>query len=245
MNLRALSLAILLSAAALAGPESKVTVSRPRIVVGDILDRANLLVASIDLGPAPAPGGSRVFSRDDIELAIRRSGQSPQGLVIPGIVRVESASVRTSAADLASVLRPEIAKQLSTGISLVKVEPMGELVLPPRARLHGVTFPKVPRIRGNFQTAAMAEFSLDGAIVARIAVPITMMVADEAVRADTVRGTRIALTSDVGNVQITTSAVLLSDARIGDTISAQVTSTNRVVRVRLSRPDLAQLVEGP
>jgi len=245
MNLRALSLAFFLAISASAAPEPKVVVSRPRIVVGDLLERAGLLVAGIDLGPAPAPGGSRVFSREEIETAVRRAGASPQGLAIPSTIRVESAAVRTSADDLAAVLRPSIAKQLTTGVVLVKIEPMGDLLLPPRAQLHSVTLPKAPRMRGNFRTAAVAEFALDGAVIARATVPVTLDVTEEAVRADAPRGTHVALIADVGSVQITTSAVLLGDARIGDTVSAQVSSTNRVVRVRLTRPDMAHVAESP
>jgi len=50
---------------------------------------------------------------------------------------------------------------------------------------------------------------------------------------------------NVGTVQITTSALLQSDARLGDTVGAQIASTNRVVRVRLTRPDQAVVVENP
>ncbi len=244
MNLRAFSFAFLLSFGVFAGPEPKVVVSRPRIFLGDVLERASLLIAGIDLGPAPAPGGTRVFSRDEIEMAMRRAGASPNGLAIPATIRVESAAVRTSADDLATLLRPAIAKQLTTGIALVKIEPMGELLLPPRAQLQTVTIPKAPRIRGNFRTAAVAEFTLDGAVVARTAVPVTLDVTEDAVRPDALRGTHVALVADVGAVQITTSAVLLSDARIGDTVSAQVSATNRVVRVRLTRPDTAHVAES-
>ena len=245
MNLRALALASLLALAANAAPEPKVTLSRPRIVVGDVVARAGLPVARIDLGAAPPPGGSRVLGRDEIERAIRQAGASPAGLAIPATVRVESAAIRTSASELAEVLRPAIAKQLTTGVSLVKIEPMGELLLPPRAQLRAVTFPKPARMKGNVRTAAVAEFELDGAIVARATVPFTLDVSEDAVRPDATRGTRVAVIANVGAVQITTSALLGSDARVGDVTTAQIASTNRVVRVRLVRADQAQIVETP
>jgi len=245
MKLRTFALACLLALAAQAAPEPKITVSRPRVVVGDLLERASILVAGIDLGAAPAPGASRVFSREEIERAIRQAGVSPQGLAIPAAVRVESAAIRTSTEDLATLLRPSIAKQLTTGVSLVKIEPTGELLLPPRAQLQTVTIPKAPRIRGNFRTIATAEFALDGAVVARAAVPVMLDVSEDAVRPDAPRGTRVAVVVNVGTVQITTSALLQSDARLGDTVGAQIASTNRVVRVRLTRPDQAVVVENP
>jgi flagella basal body P-ring formation protein FlgA len=138
-----------------------------------------------------------------------------------------------------------IAKQLTTGVSLVKVEPMGELLLPPRAQLRAVTFPKPARMKGNVRTAAVAEFELDGAVVARATIPFTIDVSEDAIRPDAPRGTRVAVIADVGSVQITTSAVLGSDARIGDVTTAQIASTNRVVRVRLVRADQAHIVETP
>ncbi len=244
MMLRTLSLAGLLAVVAQAAPEPKIIVSQPRIVVGDILERSSLLVSGIDLGVAPPPGASRVLSRDEVERAIRQAGASPQGLAIPATIRVESAAIRTSTDDLATLLRPAITRQLTTGISLARLEPTGELLLPPRARLQGVTFSKPPRIRGNFRTVAVAEFGVEGAVVARATVPMTLDITDEAIRPDAPRGSRIAVIADVGAVQITTSALLTTDARIGDVATAQVASTGRIVRVRLTRSDRAIVVEG-
>jgi len=213
--------------------------------VGDVLVSAPPGIAEIDIGPAPPPGGNRLLVRAEIELVLRRRGVDTTKLVIPASVRIVSASKRVSPSELEAMVTPLILKNLPAGVTLTKVHPGYDVVVPPNATVGSADVPRPPRQRGPFHTTINVEMVSDGQVVARVPVPVILEVSELGARPDVARGARIGLVIDRRSLRITTLGSCLFDANVGDVTSVLVLSTSRVVKAKITSRDEAQILEGP
>jgi hypothetical protein len=202
-------------------------------------------VASIDLGPSPPPGGSRVISKAEISQQIVAAGFSSSGLNIPDTVRIVGASRRLSGADLVRMATPVLERSLPSGVKLVSSDLPSELVTPPEISVKNVNVPRWPRQKGQFHTTATVELASEDKIVARVSLPIVLDISEQAARPDVQRGALLTLVIESPTVRISTQATSMSDGNIGETLNFQVKSTGRVVSARLQSPQEARIVERP
>lgn len=235
-----LALALPLTAAA----EPTRSIGRARLLASDVIPSAPEGVGEIDLGPAPPPGGSRLLTKSEIEQLLRGRGVDTTKLAIPATLRIVGIAKRVSPAELTSLITPVIVKSLPPGVTLTKVQPGYDVVVPPSASVGAVEIPRHPRQKGPFRTTATVQMSSDGEVVARVPVPVVLEVSEEAARPDVARGARIGLVVDRRSLRIMTQGSCLSDANIGDVVNVLVVPTNRVVRAKITRHDEAQIVEG-
>jgi hypothetical protein len=236
----AFSLALPLSAAA----EPTQSVDHARLLAGDVIPSAPPGVADIDLGPAPPPGGSRLLTKNEIEQMLRKRGVDTSKLAIPASLRIVGASKRISPADLITLITPVILTNLPQGVTLTKMQPGFDVVVPPNATVGTIDIPRHPRQKGSFRTTATVDMVSDGEVVARIPVPIILEISDSAARPDVARGARIGLVIDRRSLRIMTAGSCLLDANIGDVVSVLVVSTSRVVKAKITSRDEAQIIEG-
>ena len=235
-------LALALPIAASAEPTQ--SIDHGRVLVGDIVKSAPAGVAEIDLAPAPPPGGSRLFTKGEIEQMLRQRGVDTKGLTIPASIRVVGAAKRLSPAELTTLVTPVIMQNLPQGVGLTKVSPSYEVVIPPSATVGNVEIPRHPRQKGPFRTTATVQMVSGGEIVARVPVPVILEVSEEAARPDVARGARIGLVIDRRSLRIMTQGSCMLDANIGDVVSVLVVPTNRVVKAKITSRDEAQILEG-
>lgn len=221
------------------------SIDHARLVLKDILPSAPQGMADLDFGPAPPPGGTRTLTRLEIEEHLRARGVDVRGLGIPERVRIATAGRRISIPDLVDMARPVIDKSLAPGVSIASLRPAFEVLVPAHAELGAARLPKPPRQKGPFRTTATLEFVSDGEIVARVPVSVTLDVSEAAATPDVRKGSRIDLVVSHGAVRITTVGTVLSDADIGETVSAMVLATNRVVRARLVQRAEAEVLDLP
>ena len=96
----AMALVALLSAASTRA-ETSVSVSRARVLLGDLVPNLAPDVASLDFGPAPPPGSSRLVAGAEIRRQLAKSGVGAEKLKLPASVRVVSAARRFSPSEIA------------------------------------------------------------------------------------------------------------------------------------------------
>ncbi len=219
------------------------TVDHARLVIADLVPGAPSAMASVDLGPAPPPGGTRVIAKGEVDSRLRSAGLEPSALRMPQSIRVLGASKRISPVELGRLATPLIEKELPAGIRLTKTEPYSEVVVSPRATVRSATVPRPPRQKGQFRTTATVELVNDDVVVARIPVPILLDISEAAAKADLQRGSVVMLVIDSRSVRISTEGVVMADANVGDVANVQVKSTGRIVPAKLVSKDEAKVVD--
>jgi flagella basal body P-ring formation protein FlgA len=229
---------------AIAAADDNRIVSHARIKVSDVAT-ISAPIGAVDLGPAPPPGGSRLFARAEIEDKVRAAGLDPSELKLPKSVRVVSASQRLAPEMLAKMAAPAVTRALPEGVTLEKVEPANELVIRPGTTVKSAAIAKLPRQKGVVHSTAILELATEDDVTTKIPVAITVDVSEGAAKADIPRGARVELVLERGAVRIATSATALADAEIGDTANVSIVATGRIVRARFVSRERAQIVEHP
>jgi hypothetical protein len=234
-------LVVLAPALAVAGEER--VVSHARLSVADVAPSAPAAIGSVDLGPAPPPGGTRLLPRTEVEDRVRAAGLDPAALRLPKVVRIVGASQRLSPDALAKMASGAIARALPEGVTLRKIEPAHDIVTRPGTTVKTATVAKLPRQKGEAHSTATLELATDDDVSTKIPVAITVEVSEAAAKADVPRGARVDLVIERGAVRIVTAATATADAEVGDTGNVSVVSTGRVVRARFVTRDRADLVD--
>jgi hypothetical protein len=220
-------------------------VDAARLQVGDVVRNAPVSAATVDLGPAPPPGGSRLLGRDEILDALKKAGVESARLRIPASVRVTGAS-RVVEPDQVSVMaRALIQKDLPKGVTLLRVDAGSRVVISPRSILRSVKLAPLPRKKGPARVSAGLEWSCDERVVATGGVAVSVDISAEAAMADVTRGSALVLVVERNQVKVSAPGVSLADGMIGEIIRASVRSTNRVVSARIVARDRAVVIEQP
>jgi Chaperone for flagella basal body P-ring formation len=231
------------AARAVAAGDEPHVVSRARLHVSDLVAKVPEDLGSVDLGPAPPPGATRLVARAEIEEHVRAAGLDPKRLKLPTSIRVVGASMHFSPEQLAKAATPAIEKALPAGVTLTRVEPSNDLVTHPGTTVRAATIPKLPHQRGPSQTSAMIELVSEDGVVIKLPVPISVEIGEAAAHADVPRGFRLELVYERGAIKIATTGVALSDADVGDTTQMSLIATGRVVRAKVLTRDRAEIVE--
>ena len=78
-----------------ASAELSQTIDTARIHLSDVSDGYDDgELATLDLGPAPPPGNSRLLSRSEVEDQLHAAGDDAKSLRMPAALRVKSAAKR-------------------------------------------------------------------------------------------------------------------------------------------------------
>jgi hypothetical protein len=219
------------------------TVDHARILLGDVVS-APVELADLDLGPAPPPGGSRLFGKSDLEKTLRERGVDLSKLTLPASIRVVGASRHIAPGKLAELATPAIEKELPPGVVLTSVRASYEIVVPPGAEVKSAQIAKIVRQKGTQRSTATIEMSCDGAPVAKVPVSVVLEVSEQAARPDVARHSRMNLSLDSGAVRVTAIGQTMADANLGDKVAMLVVATGRVVQAKIISRDEAQLLEG-
>jgi hypothetical protein len=244
---RPIALLLLLATArpAAASPPTRVSVTGPRVRVGDVLPDAPPDAAAVDLGPAPAAGGTRLIEREAILRALRER-QATEPARIPESVRVSRRTRTLTAAEVERLVRDALPpERLPRGAALAAVRPPRALEVPAGWSAVAAELPRAPRRAGPFATTAYVSFLLDGDTLARVPVPIELTLPAGAATPDLARGAAVTLAVRRGLVEVRASASAGADADVGDTLPVVLRPAGRVIRARLVARDLAVALEEP
>jgi hypothetical protein len=245
-----LALALLLttlataSAAAAGPPVREVTVARARLLLGDVLPACAADVAALDLGPAPASGGSRLVTRDELRHAFEAaSAKAPAWL--PEAVRVVRKMQRLASADLDKLAHDALdAGPMPRGASLVHLAaPHGAQVAAGWDAVHAA-LPRPPHRTGPWKSVATLTFTAGAEVLTTLSVPVDLALGAEAAAFDLPKGGAVTLVVRHGLVEIEAQGMAAVDADVGAVLPVTLRPSGRVVRARLVTPDRAELVEG-
>lgn len=242
-------LAVLLSClAALASPDAAavrppktVTVASPRLALGDVVAGIGADLATLDLGPAPAAGATRLFTRGDLQAAV---GDRAAGVRLPEAVRVERRTRRLSPQDLEAMVRASLEGKLPRGAALSAVRARGTTVVADGWDVVAAALPRLPRKVGRLATSVQLELSQQGTVIAGLQVPVELTLSAEAALPDVAKGAPVTVVVRRGFVEIQAQAVAGADADVGDALPVLLRGSGRSLRALLVTADRAELVEG-
>lgn len=245
-NPKGIATALVLAAGALTSPsraESVRTIDAARIVVSDVVPANGESEAmSVELGPAPPPGGSRIVERREVLERLRESGVATANLVMPASVRVVRAARRMSAHDLETETTPRLRAALPPGVTLVSIHFARGVVVPPHATVQKTILPRLPRRAGATKTTVMFEIAEGAELAARIPGTVTLEISERAAQPAVARGGRLDVVIEKGPARVTAVGVALADADIGDMVSVRVDGTQKTLEARVESPQSAKVV---
>lgn len=222
--------------------ETSRVIDRGRILVSDVVPSAPAEVGTIDLGPSPPPGGSRLVTGNDLRSGLQRAKLAPDLVVLEEPVRVVTAHRTLDPAELKILVSPAIAAALPRGFTVAEVAPSTTITTRPRAAVGRVSFPSLPRRAGQIRTTAVVELVDGDVVLSRVPVPVVLEVGEDVASPDVSRGTMIRVAITSGAVVVTTQGQLTDHANVGDVVQVVVTSTRRVVRAKLVSARLAEVI---
>ena len=209
--------------------------------VSDGYDDGDL--ASLDLGPAPPPGNSRLLSRAEVEDQLRAAGDDAKSLRMPSALRVKSAAKRWSPEELREALTPRLMAALPPGLNFKMAKLNRSLVTSPSVVIGDAHFPKFPKREGELTLTATVDMQQDGVTILRVPVTVIVHVTEAATRAAASKGARVNLMISRGAARVSAVALALSDTELGGVGMFRVVSTQRVLRARLMSADSAEVVQ--
>jgi hypothetical protein len=222
----------------------QVVVTGTRIHLADVMREVGGEVGSVDLGPAPVAGGSRVVSRADIVTALGAK-QLAVPASVPDAVRVVRKARHLEAADLNALVRTAVAsKDLARGVSLAKVRADRPVDVADGWTRVDVDVPRAPKKAGTFATTAIASLFVGDEVIARLPVPLDLTVSADGERFDASRGASLTLIVQRLFVEIRTEGFAGADADIGEVLPVQLRPSGRVLRARLVSKDEAIAIDG-
>ncbi len=227
-----------------ANAESERTIDSSRIRLADVSDGYDDgELASLDLGPAPPPGNSRLLSRGEVEDQLRAAGDDTKSLRMPQSLRVKSAAKRWTPDELRDAVTPKLLAALPLGLKYKTSKLNRAIVTSPSVKIGEVHFPRFPKREGELTLTATVDLMQDEVTVMRLPVTVIVQVTEAATRPAASKGARINLVIEHGPARVTALATALSDIELGALGLFRVASTQRILRARLVGPDSAMVVE--
>lgn len=237
-----LSFFAVLPLTATASAENRVSIEGPTVRVSDIDPAAPAEVADVELGRAPPPGSSRIFTRGEIRQRMREAGADATHVNVPASVRVETPAEHWRPEEVAARSDAAVRAALPPGVSLLKLDAQRSIVVPPGSSVTSVK-PVIPHAVGRHDVTVVAEVRRNHEIVGRAALSLVVDVGEDAFAPILRKGDRITLIIEQGNARIGASAVTLADANLGDAVFCRVTSTGKVLKAKVQSRDVGQVVE--
>ena len=227
-----------------ANAELSQTIATARIHLSEVSDGYdNGDLASLDLGPAPPPGNSRLLSRAEVEEQLHAAGDDAKSLRMPISLRIRSAAKHWTSEELRDALTPKVVSALPPGVNFKSSKLNRSLVTSPRVQVGEAHLPRIPKHVAELTLTATVDLVQDDITVVRVPITVVVEVTELATQPAAGKGSRINLVIEHGGARVTALAIAMSDVELGATGLFRVASTQRVLRARLLSPDSAQVVE--
>ncbi len=209
-------------------------VNSPRIHFGDAVPSASGTLATLDMGSAPPPGSSRLFSKDELRTFAALVHENVDGLDIPNDVRVKRTTRLMSEHDLDALIRPALSALLPPGVSLKGLGLPKTLVTVPNIQVGEIQMPRLPKHLGTTHATPTIELIAAGVLITRLSVSAELQLDERATKFALERGGQLNLVIDTGATRISATAVLMTPADIGDIVPCQVVNTRKILRARIT-----------
>ncbi len=221
----------------------QVEIVGPRVRLADVMPSAPADVANLDLGAAPAVGGTRVVSREEIVAALATAkAKTPKGL--PDAVRVARKVKTVGGPDLERELRASLKSHpLAKGGALVAVRPPKSIDVGAGWDRVLVDVPRPPRKSGPWTTTATLTYARGEETLGKVTVPIDVALPPTAAIPDVAQKAGITLVIERGQVEISVRGTANVDGDVGEIIPITIPS-GKVLRGRITTKERASCVEG-
>jgi len=214
-----------------------------RIHFRDVVPEATGSLALLDLGAAPPPGGSRLFSRDDLRTAALLAHEEEKGLRLPASVRVIRVTRRFSERELDMLIRPSLVALLPSGTTILSVHLPKSVTTAPNVAVGSIHFPRLPKRAGLAHTTAVAELVAAGDVLLRVPLTLDVQLDEQASRYVLERGAPLNLVIDTGLTRVSAAATVLVPADVGDVVPCQIVRTRKVLRAKIVSSREATVVQ--
>lgn len=212
-------------------PVAEVQVTTNHVHLSDVVHNAPAELADIDLGVSPGAGGSRIFDKGELALAL---GDKASRVSLPNAIRIVRKMHKLDVAEVTKTATDGITHlTLWRGVTLAKVKPTHSSDVPEGWTKINIEIPKPPRRSGTLSTNATLAFETDGETTAKVIVPIELTLSEDAAKPEVAHGAMIQLVVKRGLVEVATPATAGADGDAGDVISVTVQASNRVLRARV------------
>ncbi|MEO7110043.1 MAG: flagella basal body P-ring formation protein FlgA [Polyangiaceae bacterium] len=223
-------------------PVAEVQVTGNRVHVSDVIHNPPADLADLDLGASPSAGGSRIFDKGDLALAL---GDKQGKVSLPNAIRIVRKMHKLDVTEITKATTDGVAHMaLWRGVTLAKVRPLHGSDVPEGWTKINIEIPKPPRRAGSLSTNATLAFETDGETTAKVIVPIELTLSEDAAKPEVTHGAQIQLIVKRGLVEVSTPATAGADGDSGEIISVTVQGSNRVLRARVQDATHAVAVEG-
>ena len=222
----------------------EVVIAHARLTVGDVLPTATTEQASIDLGPSPSLGGSRVLDRDEIALALT-SHQVDAPADIPQLVRVTRKADHLEGVTLDKIIRQALDARMPKGASLTAIRMTRPLDVPSGWTRVSAELPRPQRKVGPVSSATTLNFFEGDQPIAMASVPVELNLSDAALVPDVPRGSHLTLVIRRGLVEVSTAGSANVDGDIGDAVPILLKPSGRIVQARIEDKDHAIALDTP
>jgi len=222
--------------------EPVVVVSGARVHLGDLAPDLAPGLLTVDLGPAPPPGKSRLFSRQEVSDKLQAAGIAASKLNLPASgVRVETEGRRFSPEELSTLVEPAVRAALPSGVRLIAIKALQGHVLAPSVRPGQVRLPRFALRDGEQKQTGTVEILWGKDALMRLPVQLHVSVSGSDAGALVPRGSSVTLVIARGPVEISTQGETLSAGRVGDSVSVRVGVTKKVLSARLTHAGRAEV----
>jgi hypothetical protein len=232
---------------AVGAPKAKTpetALAKSRVVLCDVAPKAPAELCDTDLGATPAPGSSRLISRDDVVAALPE-GTPMRGWTIPASTRIVRKTRTVAPVELEKITRRAVTVTgLPRGASLAAVRAKASVTVPDGWDTVSIEVPRPPRKSGKHLATATLVFSEGESVLIKVPVPIEMMLPKSAAQPDIKKGSKVSFVISRGSIEIKASATATQDADVGETLNVALES-GKMAKATLTSKDPALAMEAP
>jgi len=207
------------------------TVDAPRLTIADVVPSVPAELGSIELGPAPPAGSSRIVNRGEVVAAL--PGGTADARMIPSATRIVRATSKLSKTEIELLLRAAAKDKLPKGATLVAVRPRVEALVPRGYDDVELVIGRPPRKVGRHATTATMHLRQGGTIVATLLVPIELQLSAAALVPAIRRGSSMMIVVGGPAIEVQAPGKANEDADVGDVLQVTVEGSGKVLRARL------------
>lgn len=237
-----LTAGLVLLGAGPASAERVVEVPAGIVRLGQIWAAAPPELQSLEIGPSPPPGSSRLVLRRELERRLSQAGVTHRDLDLPRASRIETLSERWSSERLREAATEQALRVLPPGIELAQVKTQSQQVVPAGTRVSGVEIGKIPRRAGTQTLPAMLLLEYGGSVVRRVPVSLVLNVSEASTLPLVSRGALVRVYVQRTGARIAAQAEALQDGNAGDTIQFRIHQTQRRVHAVVESAQSARMV---
>jgi hypothetical protein len=211
-------------------PVTDVEINAERLSLGDLVRELPEPLATLDLGPAPQPGQSRMVSRTVVLRRLRQAMVEVEGIDLPALSRVRRSSQTVTETELRRLVAAAVAEKLPGGMRVREVLLSGGVVLPAGALTVEV---QPSRVWQAGRQIVRVELSTRQAAPRRLAVTIDLEGSPKPRGVGIARGAEVQILARSPGLVVRTTGVAQQGGELGDVIAVLPNASPKLIKARV------------